>query len=75
MPIIVLLYILICYKIELPVYWYDWALFGFLEFLELFKLLFSNHIKESYEKGLKEGMTRDDYSGESLFCELDDEDL
>ena len=72
MAILFLIYILVCYKTGLEVYWYDWVLFGILEALEVIRLLFSNHIKESYEKGLREGMM--EQPTQSIFCELDDEE-
>ena len=73
MPILFLIYILVCYKTGLEVYWYDWTIFALLEIIDVVKLLFSNHIKESYNKGLREGMAED--GAQSIFCELDDEDL
>lgn len=73
MAILFLIYILICYKIDLPVYWYDWTIFAFLEIVAIAKMLFTDEVKESYEKGLREGMQGP--PPESIFCELDDEDL
>ena len=55
MPIIVLLYILICYKTGLPVYWYDWTLFVLLEIYAVCRVLFSHQVKEAYNKGVVEG--------------------
>jgi len=55
MAIFVLLYILICYKIDLPVYWYDWTLFALLEIYAIGGVLFSQQVKEAYNKGVVEG--------------------
>ena len=55
MAILVLLYILICYKIGLPVYWYDWTLFALLEIYAICMVLFSQQVKEAYAKGVREG--------------------
>ena len=55
MAILVLLYILICYKIGLPVYWYDWTLFALLVIEAACRVLFSSQVKEAYDKGVREG--------------------
>jgi hypothetical protein len=36
MGIVFLLYILLCFKLDLGVYWYDWALFILIEVSTLF---------------------------------------
>jgi len=55
MPIIFLIYILVCYKTGLEVYWYDWVLFVLLEIFAVARLLYTEDVKKAYQRGLREG--------------------
>jgi len=70
MAIFVLLYILICYKIDLPVYWYDWTLFALLEIYAVCRVLFSSQVKEAYDKGVREGARDNLDSTDNIFTDV-----
>jgi hypothetical protein len=72
MPILVLLYILICYKIDLPVYWYDWALFALLEIYAVCSVFFSQQVKEAYDKGVREGARDNLDPTDNMFSDVED---
>ena len=55
MAILFLIYMLVCFKTGLPLYWYDWLILVFLELYSLVSMLYSNSIKEAYERGFNEG--------------------
>jgi hypothetical protein len=70
MPIVVLLYIIICYKINLPVYWYDWTLFAFLEIAAIGRFLYRKEMNEAWERGLAKGNREADRK-EDLFSDVE----
>ena len=72
MAIFVLLYILICYKTGLPVYWYDWTLFALLEIYAVCRVLFSGQVKEAYDKGVREGARTDLDPTDNMFTDVED---
>ena len=72
MAILVLLYILICYKIDLPVYWYDWTLFALLEIYAVCRGLFTQQVKEAYEKGVREGTRSILDPTDNMFSDVED---
>jgi len=58
MAIFVLLYILICYKIDLPVYWYDWTLFVVLEVTALVQTVWGKETQKAFDDGVRAGSAR-----------------
>ena len=70
MAILFLIYILVCLKIDLPVYWYEWVIFAFLEIVAIAKTLFTDEVKDAYNKGVREGMRETQEDQENIFSDV-----
>jgi len=69
MAVIVLLYILVCYKIDLPVYWYDWTLFATLEIIALVQTIWGKETQRAFDDGVRSVSARP--QKDNLFLEED----
>ncbi len=70
MAILFLIYILACLKFNMPVYWYEWAIFAFLEIVAIVKTLFTDQVKDAYNKGVREGMREIQEEQENIFSDV-----
>ena len=67
MGIFFLIYILVCYKTGLSVYWYDWVIFGLLELFSLARILYTEEVKKAYDHGVLVGSAQEE---EDIFSDV-----
>ncbi len=70
MPIIFLIYILVCYKTGLEVYWYDWVLFVLLEIFAVARILYTEDVKKAYQRGLQAGHGEEEEKTGDIFSDV-----
>jgi hypothetical protein len=65
-----LIYILVCFKLNLPVHWYEWVILAILAFITTAEALFSDEVRYAYNKGVREGLREIKEEKDNIFSDV-----